>query len=873
MDLIARDAELATAIRSVRFGSGTVITGEAGVGKTTLAVAVAESAALNAVPVIRVLATAAGRSIPYAALSPLLPTGSGNFHPALVPGLILTSLTALPGSQLPIVLVDDAQLLDDHSAQALLTLVAQRGARALVTLRPGGRPSDAVTALWKDGLLDRIDLTPLDVAGTSRLLRSRLGDEVAAMTTQMLWEHSRGNPLYLHELVRFGLGTERLQRVNGVWWWAGDTDVPPRLAELLQDRLENLSADAKQARDLLALGEPLPYDTLAAVSSDDAIMELDSQGLVTSDSSGGVVRLRFSHPLLRATAAHGLSAARRRALAGKLIGAPAQDVDFLRRAAWQEAAAGRPDVDLLLRAAQALIVIDPAKAVRFAERAIGHDDGAESAVMLADALAELGRPDDARAALARARERARDEPERWRIAVSQASLSLWSLRSPIDAIDVIDQFTADLSAGATDEHRSVTALLTLFSARPAVADAIADAVLAGSPPPTARRRSLLVRVAAATLADRPDRSQQAADELAEVLSQHPQPESARSLSTAIAGTAEIFGNRSAELPRAGGGSGRWPSPYRSMLESAGTAVVDDDALLTGPVWPLLEGVRRHLAGDLPAAEVALREATVQQLQGEGLFRSEATGGLAVVLAESGQLTEARQVLDGNGPDATALIPGLRGWAEAWLLAGAGRADDAGVLAVRTAIESAEVGAVTTAFWYLADAARFGATQLAAEYAETLADRVHSELTSARLAGLRARAKRDATQLVVAAEMHLQLGLFGQAGELAQLGLELAARPGSRVGDEVARRARAVVGASRTALGHSAPPDASAIPEQLTKREAEISRLAAKGLRDKDIADELVLSVRTVESHLATAYRKLGISSRRELVEVLGGSVR
>lgn len=366
MDLIAREAELATAVRSIRFGSGTVITGEAGVGKTTLAVAVTESAALAAVPVIRVLATAAGRSIPYAALSPLLPTESGNFHPALVPGLILNSLTALPGSQLPIVLVDDAQLLDDHSAQALLTLVAQRGARALVTVRPGGRPSDAVTALWKDGLLDRIDLTPLDVAGTNRLLRSRLGDEVAAMTTQMLWEHSRGNPLYLNELVRFGLGAGRLQRVNGVWWWAGDADVPPRLAELLQDRLENLSADATLARDLLALGEPLPYDTLAAVSSDDAIMELDNRSLVTSDSSGGVVRLQFSHPLLRAAAAHGLSAARRRALAGKLIGAPAQDVDFLRRAAWQEAAAGRPDVDLLLRAAQALIVIDPAKAVRFA---------------------------------------------------------------------------------------------------------------------------------------------------------------------------------------------------------------------------------------------------------------------------------------------------------------------------------------------------------------------------------------------------------------------------------------------------------------------------------------------------------------------------
>ena len=56
-----------------------------------------------------------------------------------------------------------------------------------------------------------------------------------------------------------------------------------------------------------------------------------------------------------------------------------------------------------------------------------------------------------------------------------------------------------------------------------------------------------------------------------------------------------------------------------------------------------------------------------------------------------------------------------------------------------------------------------------------------------------------------------------------------------------------------------------------RREAEIARLAAQGLRDKDIADELVLSVRTVESHLATTYRKLRITSRRELVDALNAT--
>src|SRR4029077_12944784 len=94
------------------------------------------------------------------------------------------------------------------------------------------------------------------------------------------------------DLTRFGLASGRLTRINGVWWWAGDTEVPPRLAELLHDRLDNLSPAARDARDVLALGEPLPYDTLAAVVSEDAIMELDGAGLVTSDSARGVVRLR-----------------------------------------------------------------------------------------------------------------------------------------------------------------------------------------------------------------------------------------------------------------------------------------------------------------------------------------------------------------------------------------------------------------------------------------------------------------------------------------------------------------------------------------------------------------------------------------------------
>lgn len=48
---------------------------------------------------------------------------------------------------------------------------------------------------------------------------------------------------------------------------------------------------------------------------------------------------------------------------------------------------------------------------------------------------------------------------------------------------------------------------------------------------------------------------------------------------------------------------------------------------------------------------------------------------------------------------------------------------------------------------------------------------------------------------------------------------------------------------------------------LSAREIEVLRLLADGYSNQDIADRLVLSVRTVERHLASAYQKLGLSGR------------
>lgn len=55
------------------------------------------------------------------------------------------------------------------------------------------------------------------------------------------------------------------------------------------------------------------------------------------------------------------------------------------------------------------------------------------------------------------------------------------------------------------------------------------------------------------------------------------------------------------------------------------------------------------------------------------------------------------------------------------------------------------------------------------------------------------------------------------------------------------------------------------PDLLTQRETAVLKMAAKGMSNSEIAEELHLSVRTIESHLGTIFNKLGVGSRTEAV--------
>ena len=54
-------------------------------------------------------------------------------------------------------------------------------------------------------------------------------------------------------------------------------------------------------------------------------------------------------------------------------------------------------------------------------------------------------------------------------------------------------------------------------------------------------------------------------------------------------------------------------------------------------------------------------------------------------------------------------------------------------------------------------------------------------------------------------------------------------------------------------------------EILSERELEVLKLAAKGLSNRDIAEQLFLSIRTVQAHLGNIFSKLDVGSRTEAI--------
>ncbi|WP_370217121.1 LuxR C-terminal-related transcriptional regulator [Kitasatospora sp. GAS1066B] len=125
-------------------------------------------------------------------------------------------------------------------------------------------------------------------------------------------------------------------------------------------------------------------------------------------------------------------------------------------------------------------------------------------------------------------------------------------------------------------------------------------------------------------------------------------------------------------------------------------------------------------------------------------------------------------------------------------------------------------------------------------------------------------------LVTAAELALDAGLTDQVTDRLDRAALLAHQCGSaRLADEVAHQ-RGRLAAHIPGTRALAPGGALAV---LTAREREIAGLASTGMTSGEIAGALVLSVRTIDSHLGRIYRKLGVPNRASLTHAVLGATQ
>ena len=384
-----------------------VLAGAAGVGKSRLARECAQRLRTRGWDVGLVLATRAASGVPLGAFGGLLPA-AGTIRAPRVDDLLRAAAQALraAGDRGRVVLVDDAQLLDDTSAALVLHLVTTRTAFVLATVRTGDPCPDAIASLWKETLGARLDLEPLDEIKIAAVLEGALGGAVASSTARILARRCEGNMLFLTELVRGAREQGQLEIDGGAWRLCGPLAPSQRLAELVDARLGELANGERRALELVALGEPMGLRELTALSDVTTLETLEGRGLLAVTRSQRRTEVRLAHPLHGEALRARLAPLRARSLAHSLAEAveataARRSADLLRIAVGRLDSGAPGDPERLADAAEiARARFDLALTERLALAALDAGGGFRPGLIAGEAAISMGRPAEAEERLA-----------------------------------------------------------------------------------------------------------------------------------------------------------------------------------------------------------------------------------------------------------------------------------------------------------------------------------------------------------------------------------------------------------------------------------------------------------------------------------------
>jgi DNA-binding CsgD family transcriptional regulator/tetratricopeptide (TPR) repeat protein len=871
--IIGRRSELEVFERALGSGDkvGLVIHGRAGVGKTRLADECAGLAAASGHPAERVAGSRTTALLPLGAVAALLAGGlgppgpDGEVHAAALFEHTRQALRKRHGGRRLVTVVDDVALLDAASLALLGYLAAQKAIFLVATVRIGEPVPDLLTGLWRDGRVERVDIHDLSRANLDTLLHLALGGPIEAGAGREFWEVTRGNPLYVRELVLGALESGALVDRSGVWHLEGHLPATSRLLDLVEQRIEGLSAEARSVVELLALCQPLELGYLDTAAPAGVLESLERAGLVTIAVAEGQARL--AHPL------HGtvVRAAMPRSRARAILLAQAERLEdaravpgpaALRIAVWRLDAGAQPDPAVLLRGAHLARYAHDFRMVRRLLEAVPAEQlDADGALLLGEALYELGAFGESEQVLARGQELPSGEHVALRLAVTRAKNAQWGLCQPEAALAINAAARAVVtSAPLVEELVADEASVLTFSGHPNQALAVLEHIGGGD------RRTRVVRAIAGVIAlATAGRTAEAVDLAQAGYADH----LALGDEPAIAHPAMHIVNQVFALTEAG------QLAEAERLARAGAEIVASQRVPVAQIFFAVNlGRVAILQGRVATARRYYAEATgLAQASHFAGPRRVALSGLALAHAMLGETDAAAQALEQR---ATVPAFGFLGpeqqLADAWAAIASRQPAKASARIRAAAAQASSTGHQTTESWLWHDLMRTSGEDASARLRD-LAGACDSPLVTARARHAGATRGRDGQEMAAASGDFEALGAMLLAAEAAAGACEAFSRAGDQRAATAALRrsielSAACEGAVTPGLFHAATAHAAAVP--LSGREREIAMLAAAGIASKDIADRLYLSVRTVNNHLQHAYTKLGVSGRVDLTQALGG---
>ncbi|MFV8163457.1 LuxR C-terminal-related transcriptional regulator [Mycobacterium sp. 134] len=835
--------------------AGVVIAGPAGVGKTRLARAAAESAAHSGWSVHRVAGTATGRAVTLGAFARWVDDTDAS--PLALARKVFAGLTAHTGDGRLLLLVDDAHLLDDLSALVVHQLVLQQVATVVATIRTGESAPDAVSALWKDGQLQRLELQPLSRDETVDLLRRVLDGEVDAGCADRMWNLSRGNVLFLRHLVEYEHVSGALSQVQGRWCWAATSSVSPSLIELVDMQIGTVPDDVREVVDLVAITEPVDRVVLAALADQESIEDAEQRGLIAAAPDSDSIYV--GHPLYGEIRLSQCGPLRLRRLRGRAATAMVQgnDCEPLRLGLlWLESDLP-PDADILARAAGiSALRLDFVLAERLARAAVESQPSPANKLQLAHILYLQENGEAVEEILNSLDAQGLAVPGFLDGAIIRAANLLLPLRNPQGSRDVLD---AALNCGDDDRNHALRTFRAVGCAMAAEHTEVIETMTAVDYD-RLDNYGRVVGYAAETLAlgdlGRIDEAADRARAGHRVLDESPMDSfhatglaefhayallAAGYLDEAVT-VAERGYRRCAELP----------GVPRSMAVAA-------------------MGMTALAKGDLVTALRQFNSA------GESLGSYGQTSGLfyrfrilhTEALARSGDIDGAVASLEDverSRHPSYEYVTSDYLLAGAWVSAARGRTAEARETALHAAEFARTHGQPAREVRCLQTAVQLGDVHGGQRLAE-LVDVVQGPRAPLAHRYAHALTADDAAALDA---VSVEFEQMGDALAAADAAAQAAAshRVTGRRGSALTASARACLLAERCGGAVSPALATARVPLPFTRREHEIAGLLSRGLSNRDIAAATSLSIRTVEGHIYQASVKAGVSSRSELSDLV-----